>query len=576
VSTRTYTGIPLAPGFAEGRAFIYGRPEYVALPKYPIQNKEIEKECARFERALQHSIRELEHLRKKVVAEIGEAESQIFEAHLELLKDPTFVEKVKSRVTQDLINVDHAVEIEIKDLEKLLSEVKNEYLRERKQDIRDVGLRLQKHLQQQETTRFPSIKAFPPQTIIVARELLPSDTIEIDRSNLVGIVTERGGTSSHAAILARALGIPSITGIPQISSKVSNGDWMLIDAQIGTVTISPTTAKSKHFHSLKKKYDDFSSYAQLHESEECVTKDGVRIKLFANIGRAEEADLVPMHNLEGIGLFRTEYLFFETDKPPTLRKHLTAYKKVAKTIKDRPIVIRTLDLGGDKKPFFMTREFEANPNLGCRGLRFSLLQKRLFITQLRAILRANLNSDIRVMFPMVLGAADLNEAVAVLHEVAAQEKITRLPRTGAMIETPAAIFEIDEIMKVVDFLSIGTNDLTQFILAADRNSLEMVDHYSVLHPAVIKAITKVIEKANTCNCPLAVCGEDAGDPDIACLLIGLGLRELSISPVRAARIRQRIRSIRLKEMENMAQSILLAKSVVDIKNQLHEAFATER
>jgi len=561
-----FHGKPLAPGYAKGQAFIYKEP--LSPPRTvrrSIDAPRVRSEVQRFEKALQASLRELEGLKERVLTELGESESRIFEAHLALLKDMQFIEKIRARIAKERVNVEHAVQIEIEELEKLLLQLENEYIRERAQDVRDVGNRVLKHLHRPRAGSPAQLKQVPPATILVCHELLPSDTLQLDRERIVAIVTEQGGAQSHAAILARALGIPSVTGIQGITNKISSGDWLLVDGQDGTVTLFPSKRATTRFVGMKRAYDNEQLQQIRGEFRHCMTLDGTAVDLYANIGRIEDAQMVQAHYLSGVGLFRTEYLFMESSRTPSLSKQVAAYTEVAKLLNGLPFVIRTLDLGGDKYPSFIRREDEDNPAMGVRGLRYMLRHGNLFETQLRAILRASRYGDVRIMFPMVIGVEDLRDAMEMMHRAAEHEGISQLPRIGALIETPAAVFEINDILDMVDFVSIGTNDLTQFILAADRGSLAMLDNNSVLHPSVLKAIVGVVNAAHAKGREVCVCGEAAGDPGIACLLVGLGVRQLSMSPVRAARVRHHIRRSHLRDFEQAANEALGSKDIKKVE-----------
>jgi phosphoenolpyruvate-protein phosphotransferase len=404
----------------------------------------------------------------------------------------------------------------------------------------------------------------------VARELLPSETIDLDREHVVGIVTEEGGENSHAAILARGLGIPAVTAVPDAVSRIAPGTRLLIDGAAGRVTISPTVAATADMSVLKRNYDETSTAAEDAESLDCVTKDGLRVSLLANLNRIGEARLVEAHQLAGVGLFRTEFLYMDSPSAPDYSRHLQVYQRLLRQLGGRRLVIRTLDLGGDKIPLFLARHREENPNLGLRGLRFSLARGDLFTPQLRALLAASQEGDLGVLFPMVLGESDLAEAVQRVQQLGDEMSLPRLPRLGAMIETPSALFSLNEILRQVDFVSIGTNDLTQFMLAADRDAADLMDDYSFVHPSVLRAIRKVVEACDEAGCDVSVCGEAAGDTSTACLLVGLGIRQLSMSPVRAARVRLAIRQTDSHELVDLAEQSLRADSSVRVKELLRQ------
>jgi phosphoenolpyruvate-protein kinase (PTS system EI component) len=355
-----------------------------------------------------------------------------------------------------------------------------------------------------------------------------------------------------------------VTDLAGIVDVVSNGDETLVDAVAGRVVVEPTRRQLAVFRTRAAGYRRVSQGAASEQTATIRTRDGVEIAFYGNIARADDARLITENNLAGVGLFRTECLFLNHRRPPTLRQHIAQYQRVTRALPCMPVTVRTLDLGGDKTPLFLARRTEMNPVIGMRGLRYSLAEKRMFRTQLRAIVRTAQSADVRVLFPMVLGVADLEAAIDILDGVCGEENRDRRPKLGAMIETPAAVFEIEGILGLVDFVTVGTNDLTQFMLAADRSSAEMIGEYSVLHPAVLKAIRRVLTEAQRAGVPVTVCGEAAGDPSTAGLLVGLGARSVSMSPVRAARVRRLIRCLDSVDMQEWAAESLASKTASQV------------
>jgi len=550
-------GKPISPGYAYGRAEILGA-EQQDFSKSKIHEDRIDIELARFHSALDASYHDLLQLQARVEAELGTESAEIFSAHLLFLKDRQFIDRVETCIKNDRIGLESAIQVTIDELTKLLKEADNAYLRERAADLRDLQRRLLRHIAPRASEQ---LALLAPDSILVARELLPSDLLEFDREHLIGIITETGGETGHAAILARALGIPAVTGIIDAIRLIKPDMPVLVDGQTGEVVLEPASEQIQAAIIDKQNYDRISKNAADTEGSECVTLDGVEVQLYANIGRLFEANEVRAHHLGGVGLFRTEYMFLDEPFKPSFERQREIYTRLAASLKNLPVVIRTLDLGGDKWPAFLKPRFEANPNLGVRGLRFSLLvAEQLFRDQVRAILHAAKEHDIRIMLPMVLGSADLAHAKSIIQDTADKDGITNLPPIGALIETPSAVFAIEEILAVCDFISIGTNDLTQFMLAADRNALAMIDDYTILHPSVLRAVHRVLEAAYAADKPVAVCGEAAADPRVACLLIGLGVRKLSMSPVSAARVRYAVRATRLDALASLAQKALHSDS----------------
>lgn len=558
-------GQPLSPGLARGTAFIYRKSRLPAPPRRRIEPEDAPAHYRRFRTALEHSREELENLQRHVLAELGQAESNIFGAHLALLDDQTFASKVRDRIEQDLVNVEHAVQEEIADLARLLAEVDHEYLRERAKDVEDVGRRVLKHL-----SHGPEevLRSLPEGSVLVASELLPSDTLNLDRQHVAALVLEHAGQTGHAAILARNLGIPAVCGIDGVCATIPQGAEVLVDAESGRVTVSPENPERNHFSAASRSYARRSEEAFAARGEACVTRDETRVGLWANIGRPEEADAVQRHCLDGVGLFRTEYLFMDSADPPEEATQRSAYEEAVRRLGDLPLTIRTLDLGGDKQPRFLRPRFERNPDLGVRGLRFSLQERDLLRTQLRALLEAAQGGAVRVLFPMVMGGSDLREAVDELRRAAEAVGVESLPPVGAMIETPSALFELEEILAVADFLSLGTNDLVQFMMAADREATETRSTKMVLQPSVLRAVSRVVETAEAYEKPVAVCGEAAADPATACLLVGLGIRELSMNPVSADRVRQAIRAQSADGLADLASNALNAGSEAEVATLL--------
>jgi phosphoenolpyruvate-protein phosphotransferase len=561
-------GKPISPGYAQGRAVLFGVGE-LSAPRRIVAADEVEGEIERFHAALEDSQRDLLQLQERVQSELGSSEAEIFTAHLLFLKDRQLIDRVERATRENHLGVEAAIELTVTELADILSQSDNAYLRERTEDIRDLGQRLLRHLLRGDAGRPVPLE---PGTVLVARELLPSDLIEIDRGHLAGIVMELGGETGHAAILARALGIPAVTGVTEVTRIIESGESVLLNGLTGEVVFDPSPRQLADFVNRMHRYNAMSRQAFSEAAHECITRDGARIELYANIGRPDEVDQVAANHLEGVGLFRTEYLFLDDPQPPSVKRQTDVYHRIAAALGGLPLVIRTLDLGGDKRPAFLAAQFEANPNLGIRGLRFSLLAtQELFRTQIRALLRLSREIEVQIMLPMVLGGGDLRQAREVIAQVAAEEGVERLPRLGALVETPAAVFSISEIIAACDFISIGTNDLTQFILAADRNALALIDDYTVLHPAVLRAIRQVLTAAREEGKPAAICGEAAADPRVACLLVGLGARRLSMSPVSAARVRYALRASAVNSLEELAVHSLACESAEAVSSLVNEA-----
>lgn len=555
LSETVLRGRPIAPGFAEGQALIQGAEPY-AVPRYRIRPDAVEAEIDRLRRSLQQAEEDITRLQHWVAAELGESEAGIFAAHLAFLKDPQFLERVHAYLQRNLVNAEQAVAATVTELATELAAADNEYLRERAEDIRDLGRRVLRHLLRQGSV----LREIPAGAVLVTRELLASDLVGMEPGRLFAVITEVGGEAGHGAILARSLGVPTITGVSEATRRIPNEACVLVDGEIGEVLVAPTEAERAAFRARRHHYEE-QDEAAARAADGCATTDGIRVGLFANIRWPSEAAQVVDLHLDGVGLFRTEFMFLDELEPPGIDRQRAAYAKAARLVQGRPLVIRTVDLGGEKHPAFLARHFEANPNLGMRGLRFCLtVAPELFRVQLRAILEAGDGHDVRILFPMVLGGGDLDQALELLREVALEAGIARLPPIGALIETPSAVFAIEDILERVDFIGIGTNDLTQFMLAADRNALDLIGDYTVLHPAVLRAIRHTRNAAAAAGKTVSVCGEAASEPAIARLLVGLGIRELSMSPVLAERVRRTLRASSCSELEALAARALACAS----------------
>lgn len=562
-TSATLQGRALCPGMAEGTALVQ-QPSDGELPETyaPIGEDEVEHEIRRLDNALVTAISELDAMQKQFAGDSAAAERAFLDVHVAMLNDLGFWDKCRRRVSEDLIRIEQAVAEEVRTMAAMLEGLKQESMRERGADIRDIGRRVLRNVRAPRATEPHRLRSIPPGTILVARELLPSDILELDHANLVALVTERNSPASHVAILARTRNIPAVSDIEDATSLLETGDRLLVDAGRGTVTVAPTAAQTQLFTELRSRHTPHepSSEKATESAGETVTKDGVIIGLRANISRTDEARLVLEYRMEGVGLFRSEFLFLNAVEPPGLDAQAAAYSAVAKTLFPRPVVIRTADFGGDKIPRFMRAGNDLALRAGKRGLAFSLAEKTMFRTQLRAILRAAQESDVRIMFPMVMSAAEMKEARQRVDEAVDADQLARRPPVGAMIETPAAVFDIQAIAKIADFLSIGTNDLSHFVLATDREAQGADGVLAFLHPCVLRATEQVVRAALKQGVGLTVCGEAAGNPAAACLLVGMGVRSLSLNPFQAARIRRVLRELTLEDAERTVRAALDASS----------------
>ena len=560
-------GIPISPGYADGVAVVYDYAieRRLELPHRAISQSDVETECKRLDDALETSSQHLKQLEQTSLDDPRLVDTAaLVSVHAAMANEIAAL--IKQRIGREFVSVEQALDAVIRDFVKRLQILDNPYFRQREQDVRDVGRRMARDLAGSPPwTNEP----LPPGSVIVARELLPSEAVELAKSGVVAIVSEHGGKFSHTAIVARSLGIPAITGISNVTTQIQPGTQLLVDGETGSLVVAPSPSDEASFLSRAQEYKRLTTSITLKEKLPCVTQDGIDVSLLANIGLPEEIGGVAEHNLEGAGLFRTEFLFLESHERPSFESQTEIYINMARGLDDLTLVIRTFDLGGDKLPPFLQLEGSENhTSLHLRGLRFSLTERELLDGQLRAILHAAQSSDVSILFPMVIGSDDFAQAIAAVDRNVDQLGMLRRPPIGAMIETPAALYSLDEILELADFVAIGTNDLTQYMLAADRDLAEGTDDCTAMHPAVLRAIKQVVDSAEKQHCPVSVCGEEAGDADFACLLVGLGIRELSLSPCRGATVRQAIREINSQHAREIANQALRCRTPSEVRELL--------
>jgi phosphoenolpyruvate-protein phosphotransferase len=565
----TLQGRPVSPGLAEGVAFVYREELDSASVVSTIAEAEIAGQINRLDRALEVSARELEETRARFSAEWPEG-AELAEIRLAMVTDPYFAAECRRRVREERLDARGALIAEIRRLEQGLQSPDQSYLAARRADIHDLGQQILRHLADRAKDAQRSLASLPPGAVVVADELLLSDALQLDFHNVAAIVTDRTGPASHVAILARLKHIPSVCDIKEASSVVASGEHLLVDAEQGTVTIAPTPAQGVRFAARKAR---FSALDRGNPDPElpCTTRDGIEVGLLGNIAHPDEAVMVMEHGLKGVGLFRSELLFLDAERAPDLESQAVAYDEVAAMLHPRPVVVRTMDLGGDKIPRFAAAGKDPLLASGLRGLAYSLAEGMMFRTQLRAIARAAQRGNIRVLFPMVMGPLELREACSLLAEALAAEGCEEKVPVGAMIETPAAAFRIGELLDIADFLSIGTNDLSYSILAMDRGARPQDGVAAFLHPTVLRVTEQVVETARKRGVALTLCGEAAADPAIVGFLVGIGVRELSMSPFFAARVRRAVRALTLDRAQSLAESALGKRNAAEVRRLLSAA-----
>ncbi|KOF57968.1 phosphoenolpyruvate-protein phosphotransferase [Clostridium sp. DMHC 10] len=521
-------GIAASKGYAIGHIFIKADKE-VEIVEKTISN--IEEEKARFEAAVEDSRKQLTKIKEKAVKDLGADKAAVFESHIMLLDDPEFAGQAKSMIEDKKINAEKALSDVIDNFMNIFAGIEDEYIKERVADIKDVGNRILNNLTGNGSGDLGDIEKG---TIVVANDLTPSDTAQLDKDKVVAFLTNIGGRTSHSAIMARTLEIPAIVGLKDIVSSVKNGDTVIVDGIEGEAIINPDENTLSEYTAKKEEFEKKQEELKRLINIETKTKAGKRVEVCGNIGKAKDVEAVLANGGDGVGLFRTEFLYMDRESMPTEDEQFEAYKHVVEKMGKRPVVIRTLDIGGDKKLPYLPLPEEMNPFLGFRAIRLCLGRKDIFKVQLRALLRASVYGNLKIMFPMISSLEEFLEAKEVLKEC--MNELTKEGKpfnekleTGIMVEIPAAAVNSEELAKYVDFFSIGTNDLIQYTLAADRMNEKVSYLYNPMHPAVLKLIKMTIESAHKEGKWCGMCGEMAGDEKAIPTLVEYGLDEFSMS-----------------------------------------------
>ena len=562
-------GIPASPGIVIGKAFVL-KSEALTIPKYKIPQKEVASEIKKYMDALALTREELGRIQKKVEDELGESYPDIFSAHLLILDDPVLRENTIKAIEKDNINAEYAVSRVLDKIGRTFSHIEDSYLRERAQDFKDVGRRILKNLLGRKEETLSNLR---DNVIIVAHDLAPSDTAQIDKEKVLGFATNIGGRTSHTAIMARSLTIPAVVGLRDITQITESGDTIIIDGHDGIVVINPQKNTLTRYLKKKKQLVALEKKLGKLKNSPAQTTDGHRIILTANIELPKEVELLERYGAEGVGLYRTEFFFLNREDTPTEEEQFQAYKYAAERIAPLPLVIRTLDLGGDKFASVLETPKEINPFLGWRAIRFCLARPDIFKTQLRAILRASVHGNISIMYPLISTLQELREANKILAEVKKELKKEKKEffkdiKIGAMIETPSAAITSDLLAEEVDFFSIGTNDLIQYAMAVDRINEKIAYLYQPASPAVLRFIKHIIDSGHRKGVRISVCGEIAGDIHLTLILLGLGVDELSMGPVAIPGVKQIIRSVSIEEARKITEKALSLDSTEKVVSYL--------
>ena len=561
------SGVAASPGIAISEVLVLENE--VSYEERTIEDPRAEKE--RLARAIQESKEQLTEIKQKVETEMGDEEAQIFAAHLMAVEDPELIKVAEKKIDEEKINAETALDAAIEEFATKLEALDDEYMQERAGDFRDVGSRILKNLLGLNTL---SVAQLDHEVILVAEDLAPSDTAQIDKELVRAFATEVGGRTSHTAIMARSMEIPAVVGATDILSEVETGTKVVVDGLAGEVIVDPTKEELIDYEGQIEEYQ--ARKERLAELKElpAATTDGHQVELVANIGTPADVEGALDNGAEGIGLYRSEFLYMDRDSLPTEEEQFKSYKEVAERI-DGPIVIRTMDIGGDKELPYLDMPEEMNPFLGYRAIRMSLDKPDIFKVQLRAILRASAYGEVKIMYPMISAVEQLREANQILAEVKEDLRAEDIDfdgdlEVGMMIEVPAAAMIADVLAQETDFFSIGTNDLIQYTTATDRMNEQIADLYQPFHPAILRLIKRVVEAAHAEGNWAGMCGEMAGDKRLAPFLLGVGLDEFSMSAVSILEVKDQIRNLSQNEAEEIAGEALSYSTAREVENFLSE------
>ncbi|WP_413110800.1 phosphoenolpyruvate-protein phosphotransferase PtsI [Thaumasiovibrio sp. DFM-14] len=568
------SGILASPGIAFGKALLL-KEEEIVLNKSPISD--IEQEVQRFYDARTKSAQQLEAVKEKALETFGQEKADIFEGHIMLLEDEELEEEIIAFIKDNNASADLAIYSIIEEQAATLESLDDEYLKERATDIRDIGTRFVKNAL---GINIISLSSINEEVILVANDLTPSETAQINLDYVLGFITDIGGRTSHTSIMARSLELPAIVGTNDITQQVNSGDMLVLDAINNQIVINPTDAELEKFKAIRDQHNAEKAELAKLKDLPAITLDGHQVEVCGNIGTVKDCDGINRNGGEGVGLYRTEFLFMDRDALPTEDEQYQAYKDVAEAMHGEAVIIRTMDIGGDKDLPYMDLPQEMNPFLGWRAVRISLDRREILRDQLRAILRASAHGKLRIMFPMIISVEEIRELKKAIEEYKAELRAEGLSfdesiEIGVMVETPAAAAIAHHLAKEVAFFSIGTNDLTQYTLAVDRGN-ELISHlYNPLSPAVLTVIKQVIDASHKEGKWTGMCGELAGDDRATLLLLGMGLDEFSMSGISIPRVKKIIRNANFADVKQMAEEALAMPTAAEIEAHV-EKFIAEK
>ena len=570
------TGIPASPGIVFGKALVL-KEEKIVLDTQKISEDQVEAEVARFYAGREAAVEQLNSIHQRALKSLGEEKAAIFEGHLMILEDEELEEEIIDYLRSNKVNASVAASKIIDQQVEMLSESDDEYLKERAGDIRDIGNRLIKNILGMHIVDLGDITE---ESILVAYDLTPSETAQLNLEKVLGFITDIGGRTSHTSIMARSLELPAIVGTNDVTARVNTGDYLILDAVNNRVYVNPTQAEIDELKTLEAKLAEEKAELAKLKDLPAVTLDGHKVDVVANIGTIRDCEGAHRNGAEGVGLYRTEFLFMDRDQLPSEEEQFIAYKEVVEAMEGRLVVLRTMDIGGDKELPYLNLPKEMNPFLGWRAVRIALDRREILHAQLRAVLRASAFGKLAVMFPMIISVEEIRELKSVLETLKAElraegKAFDENIQVGVMVETPSAAVNAKFLAKEVDFFSIGTNDLTQYTLAVDRGN-ELISHlYNPMSPSVLGLIKQVIDASHAEGKWTGMCGELAGDERATLLLLGMGLDEFSMSAISVPRIKKLIRHVNYQEVKALADEVLQKPTAAEIE-QLIQAFLAEK
>ncbi|MDI6808463.1 MAG: phosphoenolpyruvate--protein phosphotransferase [Candidatus Eisenbacteria bacterium] len=565
------SGIGVSPGVAIGKVFLLPREE-VVVEERKISKSRVASEVKRFLAAVEKTKKEVGRIRSALKEEMGEEYAKIFDAHLMILEDELAIENTIKAIRQKGKNAEYVFRAIVSKIADSMETSSNEYLRDRALDVRDVKKRVLRNLLEEKGVGLSRIGG---KALLIAHDLAPSEAALMDKAKILGFATDVGGRTSHAAIMARARGIPAVVGLKNVTKIAGMGETAVIDGSTGKVVINPSQKTLRFYEKKRKQIMAHEKDLGDIKSLPSVTVDGHGVELSANMELPEDIEGAIGSGAQGIGLYRTEFFYLAQSRLPTEEEQYENYRSIAERVYPKTVIIRTVDVGGDKFASYLGTNKESNPFLGWRGIRFSLQREEIFRTQLRAIFRAGAKGNVKVMFPMVSALEELRRANAICGEVKEElikegKAVNADTEIGIMVETPSAVITSELLAKETDFFSIGTNDLIQYTLAVDRGNERIAQLYEPFHPAILRALKMTVDAAHANHIWVGVCGEMGGDPLGALLLVGMGVDELSVSPFVLPEIKTAIRSAKYSELKELAEHVLLLSTATEVKGAILE------